>query len=362
MVDKTGAVKAYVDNLFEGMASIQERRAAYIHSYGVAECCSLIAVKRRLNPEIAYVCGLLHDVYAYKTGVHPLHSINGAEMVKVAFKYELKDIFTDEEQTIIKSAIFHHSDKEYIHDGYDEILKDADVLQHWLCNQAKAIYVSGRLVNLHKEFGLLHSEFTKSTEIKRKSIGFNRILFGNIAERLAGQKIRGEKTDSDFMGIIKYFPETTAFDELKNAWCAAFVYHCVLSAGLNIPIRYKPTANTRFACVEAWLKWGGENGFCLYEKDGYTPSRGDIIIYNNVIPPENKPANIPWHDHIGIVLSVDGENIIAAEGNVDNKNVSGIVCRKRDEKIGCYVRIPDLYEYDGWKYDYKTEKIRMGKL
>nr|WP_252187525.1 CHAP domain-containing protein [Anaeromonas gelatinilytica] len=164
------------------------------------------------------------------------------------------------------------------------------------------------------------------------------------------------------MKIIKYYPEITAFDELIYAWCAAFVYHCAILAGLDIPIRYKPMANTRFACVEAWLEWGKKNEFCLHEKDGFTPSRGDIIIYNNIIPPENKPENTPWYDHIGILLSVDSENIIVAEGNIDNKNISGIICRNRNERIGCYVRIPDNYEYDGWKYDYKTKKVRIQKL
>ena len=32
-------------------------------------------------------------------------------------------------------AIRHHSDKELIHDAYDELLKDADVLAHMLENQ-----------------------------------------------------------------------------------------------------------------------------------------------------------------------------------------------------------------------------------
>jgi len=40
-------------------------------------------------------------------------------------------------------------------------------------------------------------------------------------------------------------------------------------------------------------------------------------------------------------------------------NVSGIISRKRDDTIGCYIRIPENYQYGGWKIDYKTgeEKI-----
>lgn len=81
---------------------------------------------------------------------------------------------------------------------------------------------------------------------------------------------------------------------------------------------------------------------------GFIPGRGNIVIYNNIIPPENKPENLPWHDHIGIVLSNEDEQLIVAEGNIDNKNVAGIMTRKRDNTIGCYVRIPNNYVYDGW--------------
>lgn len=53
-------------------------------------------------------------------------------MVRVAFKRELVNVFSEDERKIILSAIFHHSDKKHIHDEYDELLKDADVLQHFL--------------------------------------------------------------------------------------------------------------------------------------------------------------------------------------------------------------------------------------
>ena len=30
------------------------------------------------------------------------------------------------------------------------------------------------------------------------------------------------------------------------------------------------------------------------------------------------------------------------------------MARKRDDTIGCYLRIPSDYEYHGWKFDFKT--------
>ena len=127
--DRLGRVRAYVNSIFDPVEDADEKRAAYIHSYGVSHCCALFAMKRGLDLELASVIGLLHDVYSYKTGVIAWHAQNGAEMVRVAFKYSLADLFTDEEQTIIKSAIYHHANKDIVHDEYDEMLKDSDILQ-----------------------------------------------------------------------------------------------------------------------------------------------------------------------------------------------------------------------------------------
>ena len=55
----------------------------------------------------------------------------------------------------------------------------------------------------------------------------------------------------------------------------------------------------------------------------------------------------------------NGDRLMVAEGNAGNKNVLGIITRKRDDSIGCYIRIPKDYKYDGWKINFKTgeEKI-----
>lgn len=165
------------------------------------------------------------------------------------------------------------------------------------------------------------------------------------------------------MKIIRYFPEETTFAELKNAWCAAFVYHCCLEAGLALPIRVphnaKKTANGRFACVAAWYEWGMENGFCRFEEDGFVPERGDIVVYNNIIPKEDKPEGGAWCDHIGIVIFRDNDGMMVAEGNAGNKNASDIIRRRHGGAVGCYIRIPEDYAYGGWKVDFKTGETRI---
>jgi len=62
---------------------------------------------------------------------------------------------------------------------------------------------------------------------------------------------------------------------------------------------------------------------------------------------------------IGIVISSDDDSMMVAESNAGNKNISSIVKRERDGKIGCYIRIPHAYEYDGWKVDFKTGETKI---
>jgi 5'-deoxynucleotidase YfbR-like HD superfamily hydrolase len=358
---RIGKVQNYINSIFSDINNFDEQRAAYIHSYGVAQCCALLAARRKLDIELSTIIGLLHDVYSYKTGVHALHSHNGAEMVRVAFKYELKDIFSNEEQTIIKSAIYHHADKEHVHDEYDELLKDCDLLQHYLFDISCEYFVADRLSNVATELGFELSATV--TDLKEKKVKlFNQALVGDIAEELCLKNIVGSKDNEDYMEIIKYYPESFAFDELKNAWCAAFVYHCCIKAGLTLPLRTpndaKVIANCRFACVIAWYEWANEHGYCFKADELFIPQRGDLVVYKNIIPKGNKPENGTWCDHIGIVLNTNENTIIVAEGNVNNQNVLGIVKRNRNENIDSYIRITNNYEYKSWMIDYKTGNVK----
>ncbi len=360
MNNRIEIVRHYVDDILNRYPSPEESRIAYLHTYSVASLCWMIAGKRGLDSELAFIIGLLHDIYSYRTGIHPYHSHNGAEMARPAIRDMA--IFNAEETLIILSAIFHHADKHHIHDAYDELIKDADHLQHCLILPSFPLSEPGemrRLENLVHEFSLNlrpadHRLVPKLIHVEHD----RKALLATTAETLARKNIRGERNDADFLSLIRYFPETTAFDELKSAWCAAFVYHCCLTAGFTLPIR-PPHTSCRLAAVTAWLEWGTDNGFCFSPKDGFNPEPGDIIIYNNILPKDLKPPDSSWSDHIGIVLTGEGNRLIVAEGNVDNRNCSGIIERAFDDTIGCFLRIPDDFLYDGWKYDYKTGKERI---
>ncbi len=345
-------VKLYVIGIISGIHDEGEKASAYAHTYGVAACCSLLAARRGLNTEIASTMGLLHDLYTYKLSSCMCHQHSGTEMIRVAYKREWSEMFTDDEKQIILSAIYHHGDKVHVHDAYDELLKDADILDPFLRNGC--MRVSGlalpRLKHMLNEFGISALPETYTDNEQDSAPVDIRAQIADIAERLAAKHIIGELTDMDFFEIIKYFPEDNAFDEFKSAWCAAFVYHCCIQAGLELPI--KPARVTlRLACVKAWHEWAEANGFCYLATSDFIPERGDIVIYNA----------ISFCDHIGVVLSTEEAYILAAEGNIDNNNVSGIIRRKRDASIGSYIRIPNNYKYDGGRYDYKTGEFRAEK-
>jgi len=104
----------------------------FVHLYGVSHFCTLLALKRNLNVELAATCGMLHDIYPVLTGSYENHGMKGAKRAKKILK--AMKLYNDEEISIITNAISRHSDKNIVQDPYDEILKDGDVMSHCLYN------------------------------------------------------------------------------------------------------------------------------------------------------------------------------------------------------------------------------------
>lgn len=355
MMGRIDAVRKYVDDIIDEYCESARKKDAIIHLYGVSAACVVLALKRGLDPDICAISGLLHDIYAYRTGSYVYHEHSGAEMVRVIIKR--LGCFTDDEQMLIRLAVFHHGDKAHVHEAYDEVLKDADILQPFLYNGAKQIYhlALPRINRMAEEFEYsISPEIYGHTEQNEKRLNIGKAeLMADIAQSLATKQICGELNNNNFTEILKYWPEKEAFEELKNAWCAAFVYHVCMLSGVPLPIKH-PKCTHRFAGVGAWYEWSDDGGFFFRDTDSFSPQRGDIIIYDHIVPENKKPENSPWHDHIGIITSVQGDYLTVAEGNIGNDNVSGLVIRNRGDRIGGFIRIPEGYIYDGDKYDYKT--------
>jgi HD superfamily phosphodiesterase len=121
-------LRAYLDKKLNKIDDDDKRISATAHLYGVSLAAQILAKKRGLDPELAAMAGMLHDMYAYKAGSYDDHAHLGSDYArKVLGKLELTSL---EETDIICSAIYHHDDKASIDGPMDELLKDADVFDH----------------------------------------------------------------------------------------------------------------------------------------------------------------------------------------------------------------------------------------
>lgn len=161
------------------------------------------------------------------------------------------------------------------------------------------------------------------------------------AELLARKPFYGNTMGltSNLQPIVRHFAPAP-HSEFDGKWCAAFVYHCCVVAGLDLPSRHPKPVSCSFAGVRAWIEWAklSSNGFYFSARNkNFTPQRGDLVVFDHLFVPGP-------HDHMGVVLTVGKRKIRVAEGNVNN--LSAVVERKRNSRIRGYIRIPEDYRYE----------------
>ena len=147
-------LRKYVNAKLNKMEDEEKRLGAINHLYGVSLAATMIAKKRGLDPEIAAMAAMLHDLYAYKSGSYDDHARKGAELArKILSRLELT---SEEETDIICSAIEHHDDKYSVDGPMDEVLKDADVIHHCMNDISKPVKdkEKARFESLCREFGM----------------------------------------------------------------------------------------------------------------------------------------------------------------------------------------------------------------
>lgn len=348
-MDRLDKVSMISDQLISQMAGGAWRRYATQHLHGVSEISIMLAKKRGLQPELAGVAGIMHDLYSLTTYLTKFHDQNGAEMIRPMLR-DMK-LFDSEEQRTIVSAVFHHCDKEGMHGAYEELLKDADVLQTWQSDPAIPVNPDriDRLSRLLVELGTpaeLEAYDIPPKQPKAPRPKNYRKKIAAIAEELASLCIKGVDSDAHYSQICRYWPGHNVQQELRGKWCAAFVYHCCYETGLMLPIRH-PLVSCRFAAVKAWLEWSQlpETGYWLPREHGPLQlERGDLVIYDRLL------SDGP-HDHIGVVLKVGSESITVAEGNSDN-NRSAVLQRTMEHVAGV-IRMDGVCKYNakGRYYD-----------
>jgi HD superfamily phosphodiesterase len=154
IMNRIEILRQYIDKVLLNMEDDEERRCAYIHLYGVAQACTLIALKRGINVELATIAGMLHDIYTYAKMDPREHAHKGATLSKEILTS--LQITNEDETDMICNAIYTHSEKELMHDDFNEVLIDADVLAHCLYNPKFEIMPNekSRYEKLKIEFGI----------------------------------------------------------------------------------------------------------------------------------------------------------------------------------------------------------------
>ena len=130
-------LRKYVDAELDRMPDPEKRISAAAHLYGVSLAATMLAKRRGLDPELASMAAMLHDLHAYRTGSYEDHARKGAELARQILA-ELK-LTSAGETDLICSAICRHDDKYAVDAPMDELLKDADVIHHCLNDVSKPV-------------------------------------------------------------------------------------------------------------------------------------------------------------------------------------------------------------------------------
>ena len=156
MENRLELLRREIDILVFKDAKPENIRMYISHMYGVARFCTLLAMKRNMNIELATTCGMLHDIHYMTGGESENHALKGAEQADGILK--ALNVYNENEIKIITSAILKHSDKKTVHEPYDELLKDADVMDHCFYNTDFPIaeWEKIRYRDILKEFGIVY--------------------------------------------------------------------------------------------------------------------------------------------------------------------------------------------------------------
>jgi uncharacterized protein len=133
-MDRLERVRQTVDDILRQQPELEERRCGFVHLYGVSATCVLLAMARGLDPQLSAIAGMLHDISTYKTGDSTDHArLSAREAERILTEL---GCFTQGEIAAVCEAISRHSAKDEVDGEMAELLKDADVFQHYLYNPA----------------------------------------------------------------------------------------------------------------------------------------------------------------------------------------------------------------------------------
>jgi uncharacterized protein len=141
-LDRLILIRDIVDDYIEKIIVDKNKNLAaikkneYTHSYGVASLAQLLAEVRGLNIEIAGVIGHLHDIGRVMYNIlDETHAKVGAKEAERILNNV--DVFSVDEIKLICKAIEQHSYKTIMGGEYEELIKDADIMERYLCNRQR---------------------------------------------------------------------------------------------------------------------------------------------------------------------------------------------------------------------------------
>lgn len=139
-------VRNIMDPIIKGIDDEERKRCAYVHLYGVGLFASFLALKRgysREEAELAEIAGMLHDLQKYVDATENdndgAHAHRCADYARENVLAKISD-FTSEEVEMIYHGIYNHSDKDEKGHWFDEIIKDADAMQHAFRNPVEEYF------------------------------------------------------------------------------------------------------------------------------------------------------------------------------------------------------------------------------
>lgn len=123
------------------------------HAAGTAKIAQLLALKRGLDIETAFILGVLHDYARIFTGTKKNHAQLGGTFVK-QYLDETGHFSEDEIEAIVK-AVANHSFKDRVGSPLEELIKDADVLDGFLSGRKpEKLEAQARLLAVFTELQL----------------------------------------------------------------------------------------------------------------------------------------------------------------------------------------------------------------
>ena len=121
------------------------------HQHGTIQFARLLARQRGLNEDVCALAALLHDIHAGLNGTYQDHAKKSANIAN-----DLMDrlgLFTSEEKALVIKIIENHSDKHiWTDDPYQEIGKDADILDCFLYPTSTEHYVRNKAPEVAKQY------------------------------------------------------------------------------------------------------------------------------------------------------------------------------------------------------------------